>query len=517
MASTFMGLSIAGRGLSASQVGLSVTTNNISNVNTTGYSRQVVNQVAVGPAAVYSSNYVGSGTDVTSVDRVRSFRLDQKYWQENSSLNEWSTKDSTIEELQNVLGTSIDSTDEGFAATLNAFYSALSDVSADASSSSARAELRETGEALCSYLNDAANQLTQLRSDINSDINTSVNQINTYAQQIADLNQRITIAANSGASTNELEDQRDALIDSLSSLTSVQVTQVQVGSGDSSSASYSYTVTVGGETLVNGSNARQLETYVIDDGSTQDGMYGIRWSDTGTSFEMGSSGSLKAQLDLRDGTGEGGEYKGIVYYQNQLDDFARTFAEAFNEGIYKDGSTSSYGSGHASGYGLDGSTGVRFFSYDDKSSTELMATGTDTAAVYKNITAANISLSSDVEDDLNKIAAASASDEESNNENIQALISICNDSAMFANGTPVDAYNSIITALGTSGSYASQQNTIKTDIVDYVDKSRSSVSGVSTNEETANITKYQQAYEASAKSVSTWSEIYETTINMVNS
>ena len=89
MASTFAGMSIADSGLNAAQIGLSVTTNNMSNIDTTGYSRQVVNQVSVGPAAVYSSSLVGNGVDVTSVDRGRSFRLDQKYWQENSASSEW--------------------------------------------------------------------------------------------------------------------------------------------------------------------------------------------------------------------------------------------------------------------------------------------------------------------------------------------------------------------------------------------------------------------------------------------
>lgn len=513
LASTFMGLSIANTGLSASQAGLATTTNNISNVNTTGYSRKVVSQIAVGPAAVYSSNYVGSGTEVTSVDRVRSFRLDQKYWQENSSLGEWETKSDYLTEIENILGTSSD--DTTFTTTMDDFYSALEDLSNDPSSSASRAAVLEYGQAVCDYLNDASQRLSDLRDDVNTDIKTTVNEVNSYTQQIADLNQRISLASASGASTSDLEDQRDLLIDSLSSLVDVDVTQTTIGTAADGTAITTYALSVNGSTLVDGGKARQLECYAIADGGDTDGMYGIRWTDTDEEFDPGDSGSLKAYLDLRDGDGTDGASKGIPYYTNQLDDYARTFAEAFNEGIYKDGT--SYYSGHAGGYGLDGTTGIRFFTYDDLSSDDFEASGADTDSRYANITAANISVSSDIQEDTDKIAASSsASDTSGNNENVDDLISICTDTRMFDSGSPEDFYNSIVATLGTATSYAGRQNDIQSAIVSYIDDSRSSVSGVSTNEETVNMTKYQQAYEASAQAVTTWNEIYQTTINMVS-
>lgn len=498
MASTFMGLSIANRGLSASQIGLATTSNNMSNVNTTGYSRQIVNQVAIGPAAVYSQSTVGSGAEVTSVDRVRSFRLDQKYWQENSSLGEWETKSTYLQEIETIFGST---NDDGFITTMDDFYAALEDLSTDPSSSSARAEVVETGNTVCQYLNDVSERLTQLRSDINSDVKTTVEQINSYTQQIASLNQQITLATASGAVANELQDARDALIDELSALVDIEVTQTDAGI---------CTITIGNATLVNGSTARQLECYTITDGSNQNGMYGIRWTETGDSFETGDTGALKGYLDLRDGQ----DSQGILYYIGQLDDFARTFAKAFNEGIYKNSETDSGYSGHVGGAGLDGSTGIRFFSYDELSSDELMASGTDIDAVYENITAANITLSQDILEDSDKIAACSADGEDGNNESIGDLISICEDTRLFDSGSPEDFYNSIIAALGTASSYAERQNNIQSSITAYIDNSRSSVSGVSTDEETVNLTKYQTAYEASAQMISTWNEIYATTINM---
>ncbi|MDR3588411.1 MAG: flagellar hook-associated protein FlgK, partial [Negativicutes bacterium] len=483
MASTFMGISIANTGLSSSQIGLSTTTNNISNENTTGYSRQVVTQIAVGPAAVYTkSSYVGSGSDVTSVDRVSSFRLNQKYWEENTALGEWDTKSSYLTQVEEVLGTSSD--DDDFSTTMDSFYSALSDLSSDPSSDSARAVVREDGEAVCEYLNNASSELTSLRADVNSDVKTQVDEINSYSQQIADLNQRISVAEASGSSANELEDQRDLLVDKLSALADVSVTKTVIGTTAGGSDVTTYDISVGGATLVSGNEARQLECT-----TGTDGMYDVVWADTGASFSPGSSGSLKADLDLRDGTGSDGEYQGIPYYMSQLDTFAQTFAEAFNEGVYKDGS--SYYSGYSAGYGTDGNTGYRFFSYDGLSSSTLAAdiSSSSMADVYANITAANISLSSDVEDDLSTIAAASSADDTSgDNTNVQNLISICDDSRMFASGTAEDYYNSIIATLGTATSFASRQDSVQSSIASYIDSSRSSVSGVSTNEETANLT-----------------------------
>ena len=505
MASTFMGVAIANTGLNASQNGLATTTNNISNMNTTGYSRQVVNQVSIGPAAVYSSSYVGNGTEVTSVDRVSSFRLNQKYWSQNGELGYWDTTSSYLEEIET---TAFDVSDEdtSFGDLLDTFYSSMETLSTDPSSAEDRTAVVQAAANVCSALNSTSSELSSLRSDINTEVKSTVDQINSYAEQLASLNKQIQVAQASGASANELEDQRDTLINKLSNLTDVTVTETTVGKAADGSDLTTYTVTVNGGTLVSGSNYNQLVTT-----SDSEGMYDITWSNTGAAFDAGDSGTLSAYLQLRDG--DSADSKGIVYYMNQLDEFAQTFAKAFNEGL-----DSTTADGHAEGCGLDGSTGTRFFTYTDSdgnavSSDDFVSGGLD----YSKITAANISVSSTVSEDTDKIAASDTSGEDENSNILTKLIDICEDGAMFGTKTTAEGfYNSIISTLGTQASYASKQTTIQQNITDYLDDCRSSVSGVSTNEETANLTVYQQAYEASAAALSTWSEIYETTINMVN-
>lgn len=521
--STFMGLSIASRGLYTAQASLSVASNNISNMNTAGYTRQTVNQTAAGPAAVYSSTVsIGAGSQINSIDQIREASLDKKYWRENGKVGEWEVKANTLTELESIMG---ETSENGLSAVMDDFYSALEDLAEDPSSNSARTVVREAGNSVCQYLNDAAQKLADLRSDLNGEVKTEVDSLNSYAQQIADLNQRIRVAAASKADVNELTDQRNLLIDKLSKLAEVEVT----------TSDNMVSININGNALVSGVKARQLEVYEISDGSTQDGMYGIRWSDTKASFDPGT-GEIKAYLDVRDGTGTNSEYKGIPYYSAQLDDYARTFAEAFNEGVYK-AETSTY-SGHAGGVAADGTTtGVRFFSFDDTSSTDIAdliaAAAADAAAadpaadaaainkiacdtVYAKITAGNISLSSDIVDSVSNIAAASSSGEAGNNENIAGLISICEDSKMFNTGTPGDFINSIVSTLGSDSSYAQRRSDSYSNLLDNITNRRSSVSGVSTNEETADLTKYQQAYEASAKMISVWDEIYKETINLAS-
>ncbi len=480
MASTFAGLSIATRGLFTSAAALAVTNNNMSNANTTGYSRQVVNQQAVGPAAVYNGNYVGAGSEVTSVTHIRNFRLDQKYWRENGQLGELQTKSDMLSQIEAVMG---DTDDSSLSAVMEDFYAAMEDLASDPTSSATRAAMKEAGVAVCEYLNTVSSQLAQLKEDINSEVKTGVDQINAYATQIAELNAKIRVAAAAGTSTNELEDQRTLLIDQLSSLADVEVTQTVVGTLPNGADDVKLSVSISGTTLVSNDQAKQLECY--ENGS---GTYSIRWQDTGADFEP-EGGLLKACFDLRDGDGTGSQYKGISYYSNLLDQFAGTFAEAFN-------------AAHSSGYGLDGSTGVDFFAASDSAA---------------GITAANISVAAAILADTNKIAAASSADGGTdNNENMNALITLCEESKMFGNSTAEDFINSIVSTLGTASQHAKTMTNKQNSFVTNIDTRRASVSGVSINEETANLTKYEAAYEASAQMIAVWQEIYQTTISMVN-
>lgn len=502
MNSTYTGIYIASRGLYSSQAGLAVTSNNMSNANTTDYSRQTVNQTTLNVAAVYDGHAIlGNGSQVTSVDRTRDARLDQRYWQENTRLGEWSSKSDTLTEIESVLDPT--SSSSGFSTVFDNFYSSLESLAKDPSSSSARATMKEDGVAVCQYLNETSQKLTEIRSNLNNSVKTTTDQINSYAEQIANLNDRITQADLVGANTNDLKDQRTVLLDQLSALADITVT-------DNGKLS----VSMNGTFLVNGGEARQLE--VVQD-SANDNLYTVQWKDTGDAVKV-TGGQLKSELDLRDGDGTASSYKGIPYYINQLNKFARTFAEGFNEGVLAGETTATY-SGHASGETANNTTGIRFFSYNSTSSADISAqiTANGLDATYQKITAANITLSSDVVNDVSNIAAASSSGGSDNSDNVNELIKLLKDDDLFNKGTAEDFYNSIISTLGSDSSTAQRRDDNATSMVKTINDRRTSISGVDTNEETASMTKYEMAYEASSKMISVWGEVFAKTIDMVNS
>lgn len=515
MNATFTGINIASRGVYASQAAMSVVTNNMSNANTKGYCRQVVNQRTIGAAAVYSGRRIlGNGPELTSVSQCRDPRLDERYRQENTRLGAWDTKAKALTEMEAVLNTA--TAGSGFDKVFGKFCDALETLNKKPGDSSSRKTVRENGRAMCQYLNESARRLNEIRQDKNCAVKSMVDQINSYAQQIAELNGKISQAAASGASINELKDQRNVLIDKVSKLTDISVTETTGNPSPDGTENKKLAIRMNGITLVDGNETNKLE--VVQNGAS-DGMYSIRWQETKDAFTP-TGGQLKAELDLRDGNGTNDSYRGVPYYIDQLNKFAQTFAKAFNEGILagETAATKSY-PGHAGGYLADGvTTGIRFFSYDKASSadlkTDIAMSGVDD--VYQKITAANISLSKDIEDDDKNIAAASSAGGQDNAENIAKLIKLVKDSNMFNKGTPLDFYGSLVATLGTDSATAQRLNTNANAMVKTINDHRLSVSGVEPNEETASMTLYQAAYRANSKMVSVWSEIYAKTIEMVN-
>ena len=505
---SFFGISVGVKAMFASQTALDTINHNISNAKTPGYSRQIVDQKASGPFPTGDgSGMIGTGVDINSIIRIRNVFLDNRYWDQNVAYGEWSVKSDSLSEMESMLNSS---SDDGLSDVLNSFISSLGDLEKDPSGDSARKAAIADGSAFCKYLNNMAGKLQDLLNDCNNSIKTKVDEINSYAKQISALNKQIYQAEMDGSTANDLRDQRTLLVDKLSSIADVQVSEDSVGKLPSGKDDLRFSVKINGVDLVNHYNVKTLECYKTNDGSEPDGTYVVRWAGTGDEVTF-HGGEIKSYIDLSTGNGVDGAFKGISYYMTLLDAFARTFAKAFNEGIYADGET--HGSGHAGGVGLDGSTGIRFFSYDGKSSDELMKSGSDMDSVYENISAANISLSSDVENDADKIAAASASGEAENGDNLHDLLELFDDTDVFANGTPEDNIDSISITMGVEASFASRMADSNKNILDHIDANRASVSGVDIDEETTNLIIYQQAYNAAAKVISVLDEILNVTIN----
>lgn len=213
-------LSVAQSALTAAQVGLTTTGHNIANANTPGYSRQVVIQ---GTATSQDSGFgfVGKGTQVTGVKRVYDDYLASRVLTSQSSSNALDSYYSQIKQINNMFA---DPT-VGFSPAMKDFFAGVQSVAANPNSTAARQTMLSSGEALASQLQSMDGQLRELGDGVTSQVNTSIETINSYAQQIATLNDAIekAQAGNDGKPANDLLDQRDQVVSDLSKEIKVSV------------------------------------------------------------------------------------------------------------------------------------------------------------------------------------------------------------------------------------------------------------------------------------------------------
>ncbi|NLW41409.1 MAG: flagellar hook-associated protein FlgK, partial [Tissierellia bacterium] len=240
--------------------------------------------------------------------------------------------------------------------------------------------------------------------------------------------------------------------------------------------------------------------YISMDADKDTDSVSIKWSSG--SFVKLRSGELKGLLDLYNGNGEDNTYRGIPYYQRKLNDFAYGFAEAFN-------------AQHRKGFGLDGAAidpqvfdaegnrigGINFFDY------------------HPDNPAATITLSDLIMEDLAYIAAAqSESGSAEDNRNLLELIKLREngnffDGSLGIKGTPDDFLKSIISNLAVDSMQGIRMYDTQNLILKNIESKRDSISGVSYDEEMADMVRFQHTYVASARMISTLDAIMDVTIN----
>jgi len=220
-------------GLLALQRALDVTSNNIANANTPGYSVERANLQEL-PAQQTGKGYVGSGVEVASITRSYDEALAQQVRTSQSNLSGYNTFATQAAQVDNLLSAQ----GSGLGATLQNFANALQNVANSPSSTAQRQVLLSQAQALTQQLQSYDGQLSQFSSSLESQIGTNVTQINSLASGIASLNSQISIGLASGQTPNDLLDQRDQLIDQLSQYVSVSTstqsdgqTNVFIGTG----------------------------------------------------------------------------------------------------------------------------------------------------------------------------------------------------------------------------------------------------------------------------------------------
>jgi flagellar hook-associated protein 1 FlgK len=445
--------------LTAQSYGLGVTGQNITNVNTPGYVRRdpLIETRALGTATTGSvtANGLRRATDIYIERREFSARGSA------SAASEHDRQLGSVEALFNDLGAT------GMGASLDALFSSFSALAANPNDPTSRTAVLGAAGALADRANAMAGSLADQKNELLQQAQETTAEINKRAASIAQLNQRIVAAETQGEDAADLKDQRNNLLLGLSELIDVRTIPDDKGG---------VIVQSSGTSLVEGFEARSLSVDLNPDGSLKLNSTTVGGGTTEvTQFLTGGklAGIKEAREDVFD-------------VEGRLDQLLFDVGNAVN-------------AQHAAGFGQDGVTGRDLFDVGP----------TVTGA------ARGIRLSTDVAGNPAAIAASSdAASLPGGSGNAVALADVFN-TGLTGGRTAAETYGDIVGSIGQRKSALAQAVETQQAIKEQVQAMRESVSGVSLDEEMVNLTKYQRAYEAAGRVLSTVDQLLQDLINRV--
>ncbi len=328
MASSVFGIGVSG--LNAANLGLSTTGHNIANVNTEGYSRQGIRQSAPYPQLA-GSGFNGLGVKVDSIARVYDQFLTRAVEIAQTQSSYQSTRLSHLSEINNIVA---DPT-AGVSPALQDFFASVQNVATNPANPPSRQAMISSAQTLLNRFQVFSQRLNEQRMALNGEIGNTVSNINAYAAQVGDLNNKIVVAQSSGQPPNDLLDQRDLLVKDLNKL--IKTTSLPLGDG-------SINLFVGnGQGLVIGS-----QTYVL--GAVPNPANPESLS---ISYEQNGNSIL-----LPDNLVSGGQLGALLDYRSQSLDLAQNSLERTALGL-----VNTFNQQHKAGQDLNGNLGKDFWSY----------------------------------------------------------------------------------------------------------------------------------------------------------
>ena len=217
----------AKNGLFTQQTAINVTSHNIANANTDGYSRQRADMVTTTPYTLPSmdsasgAGQLGTGVTIDSIERIRDSFLDYQIRVENGASGQYKARDKYLSQVENVLGTDTGSTGSGISSLIQKFFSSWQSLS---TSSQNVSTVKEQAYQLTNELNHTYSQISNVKTNTNTEIKNVVVNVNTILGKISNLNQQIKDTKTSGQNPNDLLDSRDVLLDQLSSEFGISIT-----------------------------------------------------------------------------------------------------------------------------------------------------------------------------------------------------------------------------------------------------------------------------------------------------
>lgn len=535
-------------GLSAAQSALNTVSNNISSYNVAGYTRQTT-ILGASNSTLTGGGWVGNGVYVSGVQReYDAFITNQLRAAQNQSSG-LTTRYQQMSKIDDVLS----DTTNSLSANLQDFFKSLQTLVSNAEDPAARQTVLGKADGLVNQFKTNDQYLRDQDAQVNTAISTSVDQINNYAKQIANLNDQISrlTGVGAGASPNELLDQRDQLVSELNKIVGVDVTVQDSGTYNVSIAN--------GYTLVQGSNASQLAAVKssADPARTTIAYVDAAAGNVEILEKQITTGSLGGLLTFRS--------QDLDVARNTLNQMALAFADAMN-------------TQHQAGFDANGDAGGKLFDFGSPAvlsngkntgsasvtatmtdSTKVQATnykveynGTDwtitrlsdnTSFTAKPDASGNLSFdglnvkisgSADNKDsfivkpvndvivnmdvaisDESKLAMASAKGSgESDNTNGQKLLDLQSAKLVGGNKTFNDAYAALVSTVGSTTASLKTSSETKVNVVTQLTKQQQSISGVNLDEEYGNLQRYQQYYLANAQVLQTASTLFDALINI---
>lgn len=535
-------------GLSAAQSALNTVSNNISSYNVAGYTRQTT-ILGASNSTLTGGGWVGNGVYVSGVQReYDAFITNQLRAAQNQSSG-LTTRYQQMSKIDDVLS----DTTNSLSANLQDFFKSLQTLVSNAEDPAARQTVLGKADGLVNQFKTNDQYLRDQDAQVNTAISTSVDQINNYAKQIANLNDQISrlTGVGAGASPNELLDQRDQLVSELNKIVGVDVTVQDSGTYNISIAN--------GYTLVQGSNASQLAAVKssADPARTTIAYVDAAAGNVEISEKQITTGSLGGLLTFRS--------QDLDQARNTLNQMALAFADAMN-------------TQHQAGFDANGDAGGKLFDFGSPAvlsngkntgsasvtatmtdSTKVQATnykveynGTDwtitrlsdnTSFTAKPDASGNLSFdglnvkisgSADNKDsfivkpvndvivnmdvaisDESKLSMASAKGSgESDNTNGQKLLDLQSAKLVGGNKTFNDAYAALVSTVGSTTASLKTSSETKVNVVTQLTKQQQSISGVNLDEEYGNLQRYQQYYLANAQVLQTASTLFDALINI---
>ena len=443
-------LHVTSGALAADQAALTATAENVSNQNTPGYTRRNVNWIEGDLVTVGAGTSPGVRATVTA-QRDRVLQRTVQQATETSAAS--STRLAALNDAQNLFKITSSGEDaSGVGAAVSDFFSSASNVAVTPGDSTAQQSLYISAQALASTLNRAAGQLGAQSTALSRQVAASVTQVNSLTVQVAALNRQIGDSAVND-SRDTLIDQRDSLVTSLSQLVDVNTIASE---NDGLSLALA-----DGTPLVSGTSALALSTAVVS-GTVQ--VYAAASAGGANVTNAIRGGSIGGALQARDGD--------LPAVSAQLDALAAAIAAAVN-------------TQNAAGSTASGAAGTNIFSGTTAATLTVIASG----------------------------AGAFALAGTGPGSNALALGSLA-DASLVGGKTPSAAFADLLSSLGSSASGAATQSTADAAVLSQTSTQLDTVSGVSLDQEAANLTQYQRSYEAAARVLAIVDELMADAINL---